>query len=235
MRTRSFQTLWLMLVVTGLAGTAISLLADDKSDEVTSSPTPSPIASPSPIAAQSIQPPMKNQSCLTDPQAIEDMNKRRNELDSRANEFAAKESELDKREKAINEELGKLKEIRDQIQKLQEMNKKENEGKVAKLVETFETMSPKSAAQVLSQVDEMLAIAAMSRISTQKLGKILSSMEPSRSSRLTELLAGVARAKGKDRMTVATEMTTKGGEKNDTSREQSISGDAANTESERVQ
>src|SRR5690606_1884411 len=61
--------------------------------------------------------------------------------------------------------------------------------------ETFESMSPKAAAQLLSSLDEGLAVASIELMSTAKLAKIMNIMETSRSSRLSEQMAGVVRAR----------------------------------------
>ncbi|OFZ78283.1 MAG: hypothetical protein A2583_02390 [Bdellovibrionales bacterium RIFOXYD1_FULL_53_11] len=162
--------------------------------------------------------------CMADPAVIDDIKKMRDDLDRRQKDLVSRESEIKAREKALDEELKKLDAIREEIAMARNAVKKENEEKVSKLVETFETMSPKSSSQLISSIDESLAVAAMSRMTTPKLAKIMNLMEPAKSSRLMEILAGVARAKSvalvKERGTgsaqsAAAEVTTsqKGGEK----------------------
>ena len=51
-------------------------------------------------------------------------------------------------------------------------------------------MSPKAAAAIVGSVDERLAVEAMARLSSAKLGKILAAMEPAKSVPLAEKLAG---------------------------------------------
>ncbi|OFZ21040.1 MAG: hypothetical protein A2X94_06830 [Bdellovibrionales bacterium GWB1_55_8] len=133
-------------------------------------------------------------ACLTDPSVIEDLRKQREALQVRERNLVAKEAEFKAREDAIAEELKKFDGIRKELAKVQESRKSENDERVNKLVETFETMSPKAASQLLTSLDETLAVSAMSRISTQRLAKIMNLMDPAKSSRLTELLAGVVRA-----------------------------------------
>jgi flagellar motility protein MotE (MotC chaperone) len=158
-------------------------------------------------------------ACLVDPIAADDMNRRRNELDAREKELKSRDAELKARERALEEELQKIAAVREDIEKIEGARKKEGSDKVAKLVETFETMSPKTASALMSTLDESLAVATMSRIATPKLAKILNSMEPRKSARLSELLAGVVRARSaipaSNGAAVATQSAKGGERKND--------------------
>jgi len=133
--------------------------------------------------------------CLPDANVVADLRRRKEELEQKQKELVAKETELKAKEQALNEEFKKIDLVREDISKVDGARKKENDEKVNKLVETFETMSPKAAALLVASVDESLAVAAMAKMSTPKLAKIMNVMEPKRSSRLTELLAGVVRAR----------------------------------------
>jgi len=122
--------------------------------------------------------------------ALDDLVKRRKELEKREAELASREQELGSREKATQEELKKIQEVRAEIEKVQGVKTKESEEKIARTVEVLETMNPKAASQVISTYDERLAVQAMARMSTPKLSKILNLMETKRSVRLMELMAG---------------------------------------------
>ncbi len=143
--------------------------------------------------AASANPPAKRvveQGCLVDPSAIEDLRKRREELDARQKTLAQKEAEIKAKESAIEEELKRLEEMKDLIAVQQGQVDAQTEEKVAKLVETIENMSPKKASELISTVDEKLAIVAMTRISTAKLSKIMNNIEPARAARLSESMTG---------------------------------------------
>ena len=84
--------------------------------------------------------------------------------------------------------------MRDEIAKLDTSHRQQNQEKVAKVIETLQTMSPKASAQMLTTLDDGLAVSAISQMDTVKLSKIMNIMEPKRASKLTELLAGVVRA-----------------------------------------
>src|SRR6185437_3882333 len=96
--------------------------------------------------------------------------------------------------------------------------------KVAKVVATLEGMSPKAAAQMLTDLDDGLAVSAIAQMSTTKLSKVMNALDPKRAARLTELLAGVVRAKNDSASNDAAAATTiaKGGESNGNKQPESI-------------
>ncbi len=155
------------------------------------------------------------EGCLVDPLTLDDLKKRSDELDARAKELSVKEAELKAARSAFTEEFKKIQQVRDEVEKTHSLQKKEGEEKVAKLVETFETMSPKASAKLLVSIDEVLAKAVAGKISTTKLAKMMNVMEPEDSTRLTELMAGVARAKksASNGAAEAAKKSEKGGEK----------------------
>lgn len=155
-----------------------------------------------------------SQECITDPVIIEDLRARREELELRERDLTAKETELVAKTRALDEEIKRLEEIREQIAKVEAAQAKDNEEKVAKVVETLEGMSPKTAAQLFSQLDDGVAVTAMLRMSSAKLSKIMNQLDSARASKLTELLAGVSRAKKQPSASngAAATRETKGGE-----------------------
>jgi flagellar motility protein MotE (MotC chaperone) len=158
------------------------------------------------------------QGCLTDEVAIQDMKRAKLELEKMKKTVDQKEAEVLAREKAVQEELKKVDELQKELKTTQGLLTAKEEEKIAKLVETFESMSPKAAAQIVGSVDKKLAVQAMSRVSPIKLGKILSAMPTAKSSELTEALAGVVRAEASSKEPsnggAVTADAVKGGDKN---------------------
>jgi flagellar motility protein MotE (MotC chaperone) len=178
------------LLVTGLSDTAPDALAESpKSESTPLEPAQVEVAKPSKPVFKTKGP------VIADESAIGDLQRVRQELNEKQKELEKRESELVAKEKALQEEISKIDELRSEISKNEGSSSQQASEKVAKLVETFETMSPKSAAQLILNLDVSLATQALSQLSSLKLGKILSAMDPVRSARLTESLAGVARAK----------------------------------------
>jgi flagellar motility protein MotE (MotC chaperone) len=123
-------------------------------------------------------------------QALADLNQRRKALDEREAALQGRDQELAAREKAVDERIKQLQVFRDEASKMDAAKKKDFDEKIARTVELLESMNPKAASQLVASSDEHLAVEAMSRMATAKLSKIMNIMEPKRSVRLMELLAG---------------------------------------------
>ena len=94
--------------------------------------------------------------------------------------------------------MTKLEGKRAEIQSVHQKEMGAREEQVTKLIETFESMSPKSAAQVMNGVDDELAVMALGKLSATKAGKILANLKPEKSSHLSELMAYGQKTKGKE-------------------------------------
>lgn len=127
--------------------------------------------------------------CLASEEIIQDIEAREQKINEREAQLVDREKEIEAQQKIVREELAKLEAVRAQIQGVNAQAMAEREEKVNKLIETFETMSPKAAAGVLGKVDDELAVTALSRLSTVKAGKILANLNPDKSSKLSELMA----------------------------------------------
>ena len=206
MNHSDFKASWLLPVLLAVSGLVITGLGDSAPEaqaespqaagETKKVPEETPVREAPRPDKLSLSPSGKisGKGCLTDEAAIEDMQSLRVELEEKAKALAKKESEIQARESALSEELKKIEAVRDEIKAVQQISSGKNEEKINRLAETFEVMAPKSAAAVISNIDQTLAVAALQKISSQKLAKILSAMEPAESGAMTEALAGVVRA-----------------------------------------
>lgn len=127
-----------------------------------------------------------SKGCLSDEVVILELKERERKIEEVRSSLEKEKMELETAKKVLEEERKKLEEIRIQISKKRLENKIQDEEKVSRLVETFEKMSPKGSSKILSKVDEDLAVAAMSRISTARLAKIMNLMSPEKASSLSE-------------------------------------------------
>lgn len=200
MKQRAWKLLWIAVVLGSFGGSVALVFAGD---DVAPAPAVSLNAPGSGPVPQSGSSEFKGapdsahatEGCLSDASTLEDLRRQRSEIETRGRAIDAREAELKTREQALAEQLKGLAAARDEISRIEDTRKAESDTKVAKLVEAIEGMSPKAAAALLGALDEALAAASMTRLSTQKLSKILNVMDPTRSTRLSELLAGVVRAK----------------------------------------
>ncbi|MGE0615469.1 MAG: MotE family protein [Bacteriovoracia bacterium] len=150
-----------------------------------------------------------SEGCLADEAVLLDLRRNKEAVEAKEKALKEKEAELADMKKALEVEMKRLEALKAEIAGLSLVQDSKQEEKVAKLVETLETMSPKKSAELISKLQNELAVAAMERISTPKLAKILNIMEISRSKELTELLA----MKKKVKKVSHNETNQKGGEK----------------------
>lgn len=134
-------------------------------------------------------------SCLTDIEVIRELKARRDALEAKEKQLDTLRDELKQREALTVEELKKLEAARAELLKIEGAQKSDAEQKVSKLVETLELMPPKASAKVITELEDTLAVATMSRISNLKLAKIMAAMDPKRSSALSQLMAKGKKAK----------------------------------------
>jgi flagellar motility protein MotE (MotC chaperone) len=133
--------------------------------------------------------PKRSGECLASEEIVHDIEIREKKILEREAALQEREKELQAQQAVIKEELAKLDGKRTEEQVSRQKALAAREEQVNRLMETFEGMSPKAAAQVLGGVDDELAVMALGRLSTLKAGKILGNLKAEQSARLSELMA----------------------------------------------
>jgi flagellar motility protein MotE (MotC chaperone) len=137
--------------------------------------------------------------CLASEEVIADLEAREKRLKEREEKLKEREKEVAAQESSVKEELGKIDQKRAEVKAVHEKEMAEREEQVNKLIETFEGMSPKSAAQVIGEVDDELAVMALGKLTSVKAGKILANLKPEKSAHLSEMMAyGRTKPAGKE-------------------------------------
>lgn len=129
-----------------------------------------------------------NDNCIVDEGVVTEIREERDRLKKKEAELQALEADLKKREEALQEQVAKLDELQKEVSKKKDGTQKMNEETVARLVETLEKMSPKAAAKMIAEIDEQLAVTTMSRMNTTILSKLMTNLDPQKSTRLSELM-----------------------------------------------
>ena len=137
--------------------------------------------------------------CLASEEVIQDIEIREKKIKEKEAALHEKENELTAQAAAVKEELAKLEAYKNEVEGAHAKQMAEREEKVNKLMETFESMSPKSAAAVLNGVDDELAVTTLSRLTNVKAGKILANLSPEKSARLSEIMAFGKASPGKEK------------------------------------
>lgn len=221
------RTVLMLVSLTGAGSLFVSTLTGDATQsfaEDSSAPESGASSDESDATATAEAPKDARKSgCLTDEASIADVQDLKRDLAKRETELKRREDEISAKERAIADELKQIDVLRNEIKQATALSDSKGEEKVGKLVETFETMSPKAAAAIVATLDERLAVEAMGRLSSAKLGKILGALDPVKSATIAEKIAGVVRAKRTTASIDAAETTKRvnGGEENGNLKQQS--------------
>ena len=120
---------------------------------------------------------------------LENLAKRRKELEEWSSSIAMKENILNATEKKINRKMEELNKLKEDVKiLLEDYNEKENK-KVLRLVKIYENMKPQNAAQVFETMDMDILIEVISKMKEAKVAKILDKIKTERARSITEKLA----------------------------------------------
>jgi flagellar motility protein MotE (MotC chaperone) len=120
---------------------------------------------------------------------LENLAKRRKELEDWSASIAMKENILNATEKKINGKMEDLKKLQDQVSALLlEYNTKED-AKVARLVKIYESMKPQDAANIFEKMDIETLLPVVNKMKEDKAGKILAKMNPASAKEITVRLS----------------------------------------------
>jgi flagellar motility protein MotE (MotC chaperone) len=128
------------------------------------------------------------EDCIVSPAALSDIRDQKAKLIEKERALESRTQEIVERETHLNEEMKKLEELRKEINASANLIDQKNEEKIARIVETLGNMSAKKAAKIVENLDDKISVAALSRLDTDKLAKVMGSMSPIVSARLTELM-----------------------------------------------
>ncbi len=114
---------------------------------------------------------------------------RREELDRQSKKLETRETLLIAAEKRIEERITRLKEIENSVSALIERFDKQEEERLSKLVQVYESMKAKSAAAIFDQLEMEVLLAVAKRMDEAKMADVLSKMSPDAAKRLTMEMA----------------------------------------------
>ncbi len=118
------------------------------------------------------------------------LKRRETELKQREEELAAWELRLGTEESRLKLQLEELRSLQDRHQAMIEADKRRRERITAELIKTYETMSPKKAAQVFTMMDQELAADFLMAMKPKKVAAILDVMDTDKAAELSSKIAG---------------------------------------------
>ena len=123
-------------------------------------------------------------------EVLQNLSKRREELDQREQGIAAREALLTAAEKRIEGRIGELKQLEAKLTALAGQRGEEEEKRLRGLVKVYESMKPGDAARIFEELDMPVLLEVAERMKEAKLGPILAQMNPRKARAMTVELAG---------------------------------------------
>ncbi len=120
---------------------------------------------------------------------LQNLTKRREELDQRARDLELKATVLDATEKRINDKIGEMKSLQTELAKVVAEYKQQQDSEVQSLVKIYESMKPGDAAAIFNEMDMPILLEVIDRMSERKVAPILAGMSPTRARDVTQELA----------------------------------------------
>ncbi len=120
---------------------------------------------------------------------LENLSKRRKELEDWAASISMKENILNATEKKINRKMDELKTLQEEVVHLLEEYKQKENKKTQRLVKIYENMKPGSAARIFDRMGMDLLIEVVGKMKEAKSAKILAKIDPEKAKEITLRLA----------------------------------------------
>jgi flagellar motility protein MotE (MotC chaperone) len=165
-----------------------ALLGQPQATAETTAPTGVDGAPPDPTAEASEQDNPFNYSD-SEIELLQDLAKRRDELDKRAAALDQREALLTATEQRMDQKLAELKAVQQQIETGMQQQKDAQDAQYKSLVKTYETMKPKDAARIFDTLEMEVLIEVAQRMKEAKLAPVLAAMDPAKAQSVTVELA----------------------------------------------
>ncbi|MBU6234466.1 MAG: flagellar protein FlbB [Alphaproteobacteria bacterium] len=118
-------------------------------------------------------------------QLMEDLGKRREQLNAREKALDTREAMMAAAEKQIDDKLQELSELKKQIEQLLGQQDVEENNRIASLVKIYEGMKPKDAANIFNQMEMGVLLKVVSKMSERKVAPIIAAMDTTKANDLT--------------------------------------------------
>jgi flagellar motility protein MotE (MotC chaperone) len=193
----------LSLKAAALAADVSAAQTESETQAATSAPAPAPAkgqesggveAAATPAvapAAQQCEPGMAAAAGLSasEMQILQSLGERRKTLDTRAAELDTRTELLAAAERRLEDRIAEMKRIETRVQELLGQADQEQDKRLAGLVDVYQRMRAKDAAEVFNALEDDVLLQVASRMKQQNLAEIMGAMDPARARALTRLMA----------------------------------------------
>lgn len=126
---------------------------------------------------------------------LQNLAKRRDELDVREKELGIKEKALEATEKRISSRLKEMKTLQAEVKTLIDTYTQHQQSDVKSLVKIYENMKPVDAATIFNELEMPILLSVIDAMSERKVAPVLAAMDPKRAKDVTEELAELRKVK----------------------------------------
>ena len=120
---------------------------------------------------------------------LQNLSKRRDELDQREKDLDMKEKVLDASEKRITDKITEMKTLDAELTKVLAVYNQKQDDQVKSLVKIYENMKPEDAANIFNQMEMPILLDVIGKMSERKVALVLANMDPKRAKDITQELA----------------------------------------------
>ena len=120
---------------------------------------------------------------------LENLSRRRDEIDAREKDLDMKSRVLDATEKRINDKIGEMKTLQTEMAKVLAQYNEKQDAQIKSLVKIYEGMKPDEAAAIFNELEMPILLDVVSRMSERKVALVLANMNPKRARDVTQELA----------------------------------------------
>lgn len=125
---------------------------------------------------------------------LQNLAKRRAELDAREKELDLKGKVLEATQKRIDDKIIEMKTLDTQLTKTIESYNGQQNAQIGSLVKIYENMKPAQAAGIFNELDLPILLEVIDRMSERKVSPILAQMDPKKARDVTQELAAMRKA-----------------------------------------
>lgn len=126
-------------------------------------------------------------------QVLQALSERREALEARGEQLETQDALMLAAEQRLNERLAELRQLESTVNDLLGRLDEEQERRVTGLVDVYQRMRAKDAAEVFDGLEDEVLVQVASRMRQANLAEIMGRMHPDRARRLTQMLADRAR------------------------------------------
>ncbi len=120
---------------------------------------------------------------------LQNLSKRRDELEQRGRDLDMKEKVLDASEKRISDKIGEMKTLQAELSKVLTQYNEKQDTQLKSLVKIYESMKPEEAANIFNEMEMPILLDVIGRMSERKVALVLANMSPKKAKDVTQELA----------------------------------------------